>query len=69
MRNDIKVKSILKKADYPIIKYGGHCKNRVIADGIDVIQYCGIVVVSLRGFAPEDKITKLLDNINCVVYP
>lgn len=69
MRNDIKVKAILRKAGYPIIKYGGHGGNYLIKDGIDITQHCGIVVVALRGFAPEDKIEAMLDGINCVVYP
>lgn len=61
MRNDLKVKSILRKAGYPIIKYN---KSIVIENGIEVIQQYGVVAISLRGLAKEEDINKLLDNSN-----
>lgn len=61
MRNDLKVKSILRKAGYPIIKYN---KSIVIENGIEVIQNYGVVAINLRGLAKENEINKLLDNSN-----
>lgn len=69
MRNDIKVKSILKRNGLPFKKWNKNTKApTIIADGIEVTQFYGQVVIYTNGFIEKSKVEELLKDFEIIVY-
>ena len=69
MRNDIVVKSILKKEGLPFKKWNKNPKAPIaISDGIEVTQFYGQVVVYTNGFIEKNKVEELLKDFQIIVY-
>lgn len=61
MRNDLKVKALLKRTGVPFKKYvKGTLSERLIQDGVAVSQYCGIVMVELNGFLTVEEVKSII---------
>ena len=67
MRNDIKVKAILKENGIQLIKYVGNKKygQRVGENGVEVFQQYGIVVVHTNGIVSVDEMKEMLKDLDC----
>ena len=68
-RNDIKVKSLVRKAGIELIKYSGKSHSRISHEGIEVSQVNGEVLIDARGLYTEAEILKAIDGeVEVTIY-
>lgn len=68
-RNDLRVKSLLKKSGIELIKYSGKSHSRVSVEGVEVTQECGHVLIDARRLYTKQEILNAIgDEIEVTIY-